>query len=376
MSATYGWIIDRETVSNEKDETVAPAHRTKSRAGWVGPRDITPETEQQLRNGAGQQFRMYDDDGNLYYEGRYLGPNDETAFGPLTDLGTPDAGAVRIDYNEQGKVGDAMTTTAIKFSDLPHAQHFRVPNSLWGRLVIRVMRWYLGPQYRFVLRGRILDVRKARVYESERQARLAAKGTHLPKIRDYTDVQLRRILERGMPWRIAQEIGVYIKHTPKAEKLMAQWRAQRYEQNKVYEESRIARIVQERMAQAQSTARHWTPAESFVCTTCQQDVMANEAEAHARTCPGPQVPAAARATARTQVAIPQEPRRWRTTLYECEHQGDLDTYIAAMARVGIKLVGAGEIDEASESVAVEIVAPCQTLPELNALLDSVEVIHQ
>jgi hypothetical protein len=101
--AAYGWIIDRETVSNENDESTAPEHRTKSRAGWVGPRDIGPEVEQRLRNGEGEQFRMYDDDGELYYEGRYIGPNDETAFGPLTDLGTPDAGAVRIDYNEGGK---------------------------------------------------------------------------------------------------------------------------------------------------------------------------------------------------------------------------------------------------------------------------------
>lgn len=101
--ASYGWIIDRETVSTENDANISPQNRTPSRAGWVGPRNIAPEIEQELRNGKGQQFRMYDDDGILYYEGRYIGPDDETAFGPLSDLGTPDAGAVRIDY--KGKAG-------------------------------------------------------------------------------------------------------------------------------------------------------------------------------------------------------------------------------------------------------------------------------
>lgn len=102
-AALYGWIIDRETVSDETNAVVDPDLRTSSRVGWTGPRDIAPAIEQQLRNGQGQRFKMFDDDGNLYYEGRYIGPDDETAFGPLTDLGTPDAGATRIDY--QGRNG-------------------------------------------------------------------------------------------------------------------------------------------------------------------------------------------------------------------------------------------------------------------------------
>ena len=95
--ASYGWIITKDLVTSAEEQA------EHSRVNWVGPRDISPETEKALKAGKGQSFRMYDDDGNLYYEGRYLGPNDETAFAPLDDLGTPDAGAVRIDYREGRK---------------------------------------------------------------------------------------------------------------------------------------------------------------------------------------------------------------------------------------------------------------------------------
>lgn len=103
MSAAYGWIITRETVSNENDASCPVEFRTKSRKGWTGPRDIDPAVESRLVAGEGKRFRMFDDDGDLYYEGRYIGPDDESAFGPLDDLGTPDAGAVRIDYLENRK---------------------------------------------------------------------------------------------------------------------------------------------------------------------------------------------------------------------------------------------------------------------------------
>lgn len=47
-----------------------------------------------------ERFRLYDDDGNLYYEGR---SDDSSSFDPLDDYGMPNAGAVDIRYLENGK---------------------------------------------------------------------------------------------------------------------------------------------------------------------------------------------------------------------------------------------------------------------------------
>lgn len=44
------------------------------------------------------EFRMYDDDDNLYYEGMYVGPDDHNMFSPLDDFGEPNAGCVVIEY--------------------------------------------------------------------------------------------------------------------------------------------------------------------------------------------------------------------------------------------------------------------------------------
>ena len=48
----------------------------------------------------GTAFRIYDDDGNLYYRGRYYrDPNYAAAFNPLK-WATWNAGATRIDYRQ------------------------------------------------------------------------------------------------------------------------------------------------------------------------------------------------------------------------------------------------------------------------------------
>ena len=46
------------------------------------------------------KFRMYDDDGELYYEGF---SNDSSSFQPLDDFGMPNAGCTEIKYLEKGK---------------------------------------------------------------------------------------------------------------------------------------------------------------------------------------------------------------------------------------------------------------------------------
>ncbi|PPG77454.1 hypothetical protein C5D98_14820 [Rathayibacter rathayi] len=91
------------TVDHIPDETAEPGTNQNAR-GVIGPRDATAAQVEQLAEGKGEPFRMFDDDGELYYEGRFLGnPNPEEAdaeeqFEPLDCFGLPNAGAVRIEY--------------------------------------------------------------------------------------------------------------------------------------------------------------------------------------------------------------------------------------------------------------------------------------
>lgn len=96
--ATYGWIITKDYL-NEKWKADFPDD--SSAVGTAGPRNINDEVLARLRKGEGQLFKMYDDDGELYYTGRFIGEEgSEEAMGPLDDFGTPDSGAVRIDYRQ------------------------------------------------------------------------------------------------------------------------------------------------------------------------------------------------------------------------------------------------------------------------------------
>ena len=58
----YGWIIYRDWVN-----VSGPGHQETK---IIGPSDC-PFTEEELMKG--QRFRLYDDDEELYYEGRSLG---------------------------------------------------------------------------------------------------------------------------------------------------------------------------------------------------------------------------------------------------------------------------------------------------------------
>lgn len=84
--AKYAWLVDYDYL-DKKDVEV------------LGPRNIDPLLEKDLKEDNGVPFKMYDDDGELYYSGRIIGDFD--GFEPLNDYGMPNAGAVRIDL-EQG----------------------------------------------------------------------------------------------------------------------------------------------------------------------------------------------------------------------------------------------------------------------------------
>lgn len=84
------WIID---IDNIADETkTAPCNANAK--GLSGPRGYKGDGSELTH-----KFRMYDDDGELYYEGRC----DEESFGPLDDFGKPNAGATSIEYFTDGK---------------------------------------------------------------------------------------------------------------------------------------------------------------------------------------------------------------------------------------------------------------------------------
>jgi hypothetical protein len=96
----YGWVITRDWITEGQDVDV------------VGPRDIPEDLLVRLRNGEGDRFQMYDDDGELYYEGRIVWAAEDYApglghveegFEPLYDFGMPNAGCVDIRYYELEK---------------------------------------------------------------------------------------------------------------------------------------------------------------------------------------------------------------------------------------------------------------------------------
>ncbi len=95
----YAWIITKDLLA----DTSEPEGTNLNAVGVMGPGSITPEQEAQLLARKGRAFRMYDDDGEHYYSGRFIGDDDsEDAFGPLEDFGTPNAGCTRIDYGREG----------------------------------------------------------------------------------------------------------------------------------------------------------------------------------------------------------------------------------------------------------------------------------
>lgn len=101
--AKYGWIITKDHIA----ESGATPGTNANAVGVIGPRDISPEHQAALQRGTGRAFRMYDDDGELYYSGRIVGENaielGQDAFGPLDDYGRPNAGCTEIRYMEGGK---------------------------------------------------------------------------------------------------------------------------------------------------------------------------------------------------------------------------------------------------------------------------------
>ena len=73
------------------------------REGVCGPRDISCADEQRLKDQKDcKHFKMYDDDGELYYEGYWFGHNDESdEFEALDCFGTPNAGCTYLKMKDK-----------------------------------------------------------------------------------------------------------------------------------------------------------------------------------------------------------------------------------------------------------------------------------
>jgi len=107
----HGWIVD---VDHLADDDVG-------RVGTFGPRGISDEArdrlillreeEPSLLRGRClvRRWRCLDDDGEVCYEGRYVGPRgDEREFSPLDDFARPDAGATTIEYLDANGTWEAL----------------------------------------------------------------------------------------------------------------------------------------------------------------------------------------------------------------------------------------------------------------------------
>jgi len=109
--AIYAWMITRDHLWEDSHLDPNSADPDEmSDIGRMGPRDMSPEHEEmlnlylaQLQNNVtpkrleGQKtFKMWDDDGILYYTGIAIGELE--CDEPLRDFGTPNAGAVKIGW--------------------------------------------------------------------------------------------------------------------------------------------------------------------------------------------------------------------------------------------------------------------------------------
>lgn len=114
----YAWVITRDYICDSLDidskkgcSGQCGLPHPACAVGVTGPSTATEEQTDKARQN-GEMFRMYDDDGILYYVGKiWIDPNskdNEVEFGPLEDFGTPNAGATEIRY-KNGITGEWET---------------------------------------------------------------------------------------------------------------------------------------------------------------------------------------------------------------------------------------------------------------------------
>jgi hypothetical protein len=104
--STFGWIVDSDFTCDPDGDPegayIVAGNWHWSEFGRIGPRNIPDPIRDRLRLLRGrwvaQRWRCLDDDGIVYYQGRYVGPGDERMFAPLDNFARPHAGCTAIEY--------------------------------------------------------------------------------------------------------------------------------------------------------------------------------------------------------------------------------------------------------------------------------------
>ncbi len=98
----YCWIITVDHFADPKAKLGSNARAF----GLSGPSGTTDkDAARALRDG--EEFRMYDDDKNLVYEGKIIIDREDmdvTLFEPLDDFGRPNFGCTGIQYQDENGV--------------------------------------------------------------------------------------------------------------------------------------------------------------------------------------------------------------------------------------------------------------------------------
>lgn len=104
----YAWKVDTDHMP---DPTCPPGSYSNA-GGVTGPGDAPADLLARLDKGEGRKWKIYDDDGELYYSGRIVfeDPAEEVgndipdlAFRPLWDFAAGNAGATEIRYFMDGR---------------------------------------------------------------------------------------------------------------------------------------------------------------------------------------------------------------------------------------------------------------------------------
>lgn len=92
-----GWIVTKDFTNGDFEDS-----RDFDKVEVIGPRNCKLTAEELIK---GHPFKMFDDDGLLYYEGFLVGDKDsEDGFMPLDHYGEPNAGCTSIQYkNKDGQ---------------------------------------------------------------------------------------------------------------------------------------------------------------------------------------------------------------------------------------------------------------------------------
>jgi len=93
----YAWQITHDHIENGKAVGVQGPH-TIDRLQLAMVEELAKDPEMCDALDTSHRFRLYDDDGVLYFEGVLTG-SDLQLFEPLDDFGMPGAGCTRIDIH-------------------------------------------------------------------------------------------------------------------------------------------------------------------------------------------------------------------------------------------------------------------------------------